>query len=119
MLNKELIDFTEEEIQETNEWFEEELLETIVKNYKFQYDCMSYFNAVLDKMYKVCTLSNASTEKDVEWYEDNDGDFWYHEIPSSCTHNGKPIVIDCRPPTYPYKEDFEGKEETIGAIYDC
>ena len=79
MLNKELLDLTAVEIQEANEYFEEELLETIVEHYKYQYDCMKYFNAVLDQMYRVCTVSDS--EREVEWYEDNDGDSWYHEIP--------------------------------------
>ena len=97
MLNKELLDLTAVEIQEANEYFEEELLETIVEHYKYQYDCMKYFNAVLDQMYRVCTVSDSKRE--VEWYEDCDGDSWYHEIPSSCTHDGRPVVVDCMPPT--------------------
>ena len=122
IINKEIIDFTAEEIRESNDWFTEELIETIQKHCRSKYDHTQYFNAVLDEMYRTCTVtckSNPAISLEVDWYEDADGDLWYHEIPGRFTKNNEPSVVDCRPPTYPYKEDFEGKELTIGAIYDC
>ena len=118
---KRILDFTEEEILLTNKWFESELSDAIQKYYCHD-NQLEYYSSIVDDLYKaqIVRYKIAPTvTREIYWYEDAVGELWYYEIPSRWTKHEEAVVVDCSPPTVPYKEDFEGKERTIGAIYDC
>ena len=116
-----ILDFTETEILYTNKWFESELSDAIQKDYRHD-NKLEFYSSVVDKLCRAKIVrhkTEPTVTREISWYQDAVGELWYYEIPSRWTKNGKPRVVDCSPPTTPYKQDFEGKDKTIGAIYDC
>ena len=97
IFNKAILKRTEADLIRSNKYFERELADTIKSEYKYD-DGDVYFESVLNEMYQTGELRYKiapTVKQDIYWYEDADGDPWYHEIPSSCTKSGHPSVVSC------------------------
>ena len=69
-------------------------------------DC--YFEHVMDEMYRTATLNYViapTVKQTITWYEDSDGDCWYHEIPGGYTKDGRPRVVNCNTTVKPYHHE--------------
>ena len=119
-MNSTIKKFTEEELRLCNKHFENELADTIEQDYQFD-NGYEYFDSVLLELhreqlvnYKIAPPVN----RELTWYEDCEGDLWYHEIPANCTIDGTPSVVNCMPLFRPYYRESEVRGKTIEDLYD-
>ena len=113
LINKDLIQFSKSERDKINKMFEDELRNEC---YQFMdpYSADEYTEITLDEMYRsaieVHETPKGEIEEEFEWYEDEDGDLWCHEIPSSMTPGSIPILINTRPDDKTLLELFLGED---------
>ena len=112
-INRKLIQFSQFERDVINEKFCQEL-KNECKNFMDEFNADLYSEVTLDEMYrsvieKHYTPTGETIEEEFEWYQDGDGDLWYHEIPASIA-NGKPVVVSVKPKDKTFLELFLGDE---------
>ena len=99
---KAILEKTRELINLFNQKFAKKLKSTIDREYirggAEYYDGAEYYEAVLKKMLHHGYLrfkEQPSIGFNTYWYENADGNLWFHEIPAVLTKSGQDIVVSC------------------------
>ena len=114
-INHKVIQYSQLEREVINKRFEEELKKATHKFIEDEFMADGYSEVVLDEMYRNHTEiheipNGENIEEEFEWYEDDDGDLWYYEIPETITPDRKPFVINTKPEDKTFLQLFLGDE---------
>ena len=113
-INQKVIQFTPIERETINRIFEKELREEYLKILD-EFDAEQQVEIILDEMYRFRTEIHrgehgVKIEENFEYYEDDDGDLWYHEIPKTLHPSGNQKIVSVKPEDKTYLQLFLGDE---------